>query len=252
MQRPAFNQKQQLFEREAMRRLEKVIELRDETDPAAAEELAAELERAGSPLVRLGEPGTGKTFVADYLIRWAQDQGLHVLYALPTGQLACRMRQRHPGLAVDTCAGAFLFHRPLLEALALLSEYDMVVIDKALQLSAEEFGRVNAMYLAAGKRLLLLLMGDDWQLPSICPQGAADHPQWRLCRFVTLTEARRCRCPELAAKLRAIRCLKPTGADGQRIVNKICARHKAWSGHDEPTALDVESVLDKTEGKPPS
>ena len=81
--------------------------------------------------------------LADYLIRWAQDQGLRVLYALPTGQLACRMRQRHLGLVVDTCAGAFLFHRPLPEALALLSEYDMVVIDEALQLSAEEFGRAR-------------------------------------------------------------------------------------------------------------
>ena len=59
----------------------------------------------------MGEPGTGKTFVADYLIRWAVAKGLRVLNALPTGQLACRMRQRHPTIAVDTCAGAFLFHR---------------------------------------------------------------------------------------------------------------------------------------------
>ena len=145
--RPAFNHKQQLFEREALQRLEKVLELRDEADPAAAEDLVAEIERDGSPLVRLGEPGAGKTFVADYLIRWAQEQGLRVLYALPTGQLACRTRQRHPGLAVDTCAGAFLFHR---EAMALLSEYDMVVVDEALQLSAEEFGRLHAMYLVLG------------------------------------------------------------------------------------------------------
>ena len=61
-------------------------------------------------------------------------------------------------------------------ATALLSKYDMAVVDEALQLSAEEFGRLHAMYLAAGKRLLLLLMGDDWQLPSINPQSAADRP----------------------------------------------------------------------------
>ena len=61
--------------------------------------------------------------------------------------------------AIDTCHGAFLLYRPLSEALALLTEFDVVVIDEVLQLSAEEFGRVDAMFVAAGEALVAALDG---------------------------------------------------------------------------------------------
>ncbi|MCR9130901.1 MAG: AAA family ATPase [Alphaproteobacteria bacterium] len=172
------------MEQEALKRLEN-SRVQAAEDEAATEAATDNLQRNNSPLVCLGEPGTGKTFVADYLIRLARQRGLRVLYALPTGQLACRMRTRHPNIEVDTCAGAFLFHRPLPEALPLLTQYDVVVVDEVLQLSAEEFGRLHEMYMAAGKQLLLLLMGDEWQLPSIHPERASDHPRWRFGHFVT-------------------------------------------------------------------
>ena len=246
--RPAFNPAQLAFEEQALKRLDWVSALKSATVPEDVEEASARLEGQNSVLVCLGAPGTGKTFVADYLIRLASARGFQILYALPTGQLACRMRQRHPDIHVDTCAGAFLFYRPMAETAGILTEYDLVVVDEALQLSAEEFGRLDEMFKAAGRRLLLLLMGDEWQLPSIQPERACEHPHWRLCHFVTLHEVRRCKCPELQAKLDVLRYHKPTGTEGKRFVNKLCYQHKAWTGHDEPTALDIASVLDRTAG----
>ncbi|CAE7575493.1 pif1 [Symbiodinium sp. CCMP2592] len=243
---PTFNRQQQELERQALERFTLLQALKDAQSEEEVEEVSQQLETHNSILACMGGPGTGKTFLADHLVRVAVERGYRVLYALPTGQLACRMRQRHPDIHVDTCAGAFLFYRPLSETIALMTEYDMVVIDEALQLSAEEFGRLRALFLAAGRRLLLLL-GDDWQLPSIAPERASDHPQWRFTRTVTLTEVRRCKCPRLQAKLDFLRYHKPVGQEGKRFVNRLCYKHKAWTGHDEPTSLDIADVLRRTE-----
>ena len=248
-ERPAFNRQQRALEQHALERLEMLQALKEAELPEDVDEAAARLADNNSLLVCMGAPGTGKTFVADYLIRLAVQRGYRVLYALPTGQLACRMRQRHPDIHVDTCAGAFLFYRPLSETIALMAEYDMVVIDEALQLSSEEFGRLDAMFCAAGKQLLLLLMGDDWQLPSIQPERASDHPHWRLARAITLTEVRRCKCPTLQAKLDFLRYHKPMGEEGLRFVRRLCHQHKAWSGHEEPTSADIDSVLRRTDAQ---
>ena len=244
---PTFNRQQLELERRALETLNLLQALKDARSEEEVEEASQQLELRNGILVCMGGPGTGKTFVADHLVRVAVQRGCRVLYALPTGQLACRMRQRHPDIHVDTCAGAFLFYRPLSETIALMTEYDVVVIDEALQLSAEEFGRLDAMFLAAGRRLLLLLLGDDWQLPSIQPDRASDHPQWRFARTITLTEVRRCKCPQLQAKLDFLRYHKPLGQEGQRFVNRLCYKHKAWSGHNEPTSLDIDDVLRRTD-----
>ena len=187
--RPAFNREQRHVETQALKRLDSVAGLREAADPQEIDQRVAELEANNTIMVCLGAPGTGKTFVADYIIRVAVARGLRVLYALPTGQLACRMRQRHPDIEVDTCHGAFLFHRPLTEAMALLTDYDLVAVDEVLQLSAEEFYRMHSMFVAAGKQLVLLLMGDEWQLPCIEEEPANAHPLWTRCWSATLTQA---------------------------------------------------------------
>ncbi|CAK9101303.1 ATP-dependent DNA helicase PIF1 [Durusdinium trenchii] len=247
--RPPFNAAQRRLEQQALCRMDAVLAFRSAGTAEDMEAAANDLLEHNSILVCMGAPGTGKTFVADYLIRLAVQRGMRVLYALPTGQLACRMRQRHPGIEVDTCHGAFAFWRPLTETIAYMADFDMVVIDEALQLSAEEFGRLRAMFVAAGKQVLLLLMGDDWQLPSIHPERADSHPQWTFGHIITLREIKRCKCPELQAKLDFLRCHKPMGAEGKRLINRLCYKHKAWTGHEEPTALDIESVLAQTDGK---
>ena len=78
-----------------------------------------------------GPPGTGKTHVVHEQIRRWKHAGARILFALPTGQLASEIRSLRPDVEVDTSHGAFLLHRPLQEAMAILTQYEMVVIDEA-------------------------------------------------------------------------------------------------------------------------
>jgi len=78
-----------------------------------------------------GPPGTGKTHVIHEQVRKWKRKSARVLFALPTGQLASEVRSVHPDVDVDTSHGAFLLHRPLQEAMAILTPYELVIIDKA-------------------------------------------------------------------------------------------------------------------------
>ena len=78
-----------------------------------------------------GPPGTGKTHVIHEQVRKWMRKGARILFALPTGQLASEVRSIHPDVDVDTSHGAFLLHRPLQEAMAILTQYELVIIDEA-------------------------------------------------------------------------------------------------------------------------
>ena len=69
--RPRFNQQQRLFEQYALERLDLLEALRSAALPQDVEAAVERLEASNRPLLCLGGPGTGKTFVADYLIRLA-------------------------------------------------------------------------------------------------------------------------------------------------------------------------------------
>ena len=77
-------------------------------------------------LAALGPPGSGKTAAIHACVDEWKARGARILMALPTGQLAAEMRARHPDVDVDTCHGAFLFHKDLNEALPILTQYDLV------------------------------------------------------------------------------------------------------------------------------
>ena len=77
-----------------------------------------------------GPPGTGKSHVLHEQVRRWKRAGARILFALPTGQLASEVRAIHPDVDVDTYHAAFLLHRPLQEAAAILTQYDLVVIDE--------------------------------------------------------------------------------------------------------------------------
>ena len=108
------------------RRVEQALCARHDEDPDKAEKARDRAMEHGQAVVGLGGPGTGKTTVAAESIKRAQELGARILIAVPTGQMSSRMRQLFPDLEVDTCHGAFLFHKPEMEAAPLMSQYDLV------------------------------------------------------------------------------------------------------------------------------
>ena len=129
-----------------------------------------------------------------------------MLYALPTAQLAARVRSRHPTADVDTCAAAFwLWKERADEHLDALAQYGLVVADEVSQLDAGQFERILQMWEAADKIPALVFAGDFWQLPGVNDSQATDSPKWRSVFVVNLHEMWRCKDPALRKKLELLR-----------------------------------------------
>ena len=130
-----------------------------------------------------GPPGTGKTHVVHEQIRHWKATGARVLFALLTGQLASEMRSIHPDVDVDTSHGAFLLHKSLQEAAAVMTQYDLVIVDEVSMLTADHFEHILALWKYADQLPCLVLLGDFWQLPVVdkearrCEQSAASVPR---------------------------------------------------------------------------
>ena len=241
---PPRNPKQQKLELAINTTVDKALQLRAETNEESRDALAADMAQTNRILICTGPPGCGKSFVADLCIRRAKIAKACICYALPTGQLAAKARGKHVNIEIDTCHGAFLLHRPLTESIALLSLYQLCVVDEIFQLTVEHFERLDAMFEAAGRQLCLVLLGDPMQLPNVEGEPPDRSAKWKLCRKITLTQVHRCDDPVLGKKLASLRINSHTGQAGKDFVAHLCRGRTAWSGHEEPTALDVQKVLE--------
>lgn len=178
---PARNRKQQKLEMKINQTVDQALELRAANVEEVQDKLATDMAENNRILICTGPPGCGKSFVADLCIRRAQIAGACRCYALPTGQLAAKARGKHKNIEIDTCHGAFLFHRPLTESIALLSLYQLCVVDEIFQLTVEHFERLHAMFQAAGRQLCLLLLGDPMQLPNVEGEPPDSSALWKFC-----------------------------------------------------------------------
>ena len=207
------------------------------------EEVVEEAYNKAKPLFVTGPPGTGKSTVVDKCVRKCLREGGRVLYALPTAQQASRVRAKHPEADVDTCSGAFFLYRDALEVMDCLTQYDMVAVDEISQLSQSDFDRIIQMWETADKVPALVFAGDFWQLPGIGKKGeeptkATDSPRWSMVYQIELHQMWRCKDNVLKEKLQLLRTAKPSKSQ----LTNICRGHKAWSGHHELTAWDLQQL----------
>ena len=213
-------------------------------DDEAYETLLEEAASKNSIMAGLGPGGSGKSFVIHECIRRWEARGARILLAVPTGQLSSEMRAKHPTIDVDTCHGAFLFHKELTQALPVLSAYDLVVVDEVSMLTAEHFDRLYAMWVAADRLPCMVFLGDFWQLPGPQkpPSKVTGSQAWKHVKEIQFNGMHRCDCPRLAKKLGALRTSTPS----KKLLKKIAdPKHRAWDG-DEPCAWDILQILRET------
>ena len=233
-----LNREQRRLEKELCQQLDRAKAARLAPNEAAWEEVVEEAHKYAKPLFVTGPPGTGKSTVVDKCVRKCLREGGRVLYALPTAQQASRVRAKHPQADVDTCSGAFFLYRDAIEVMDILTQYDMVAVDEISQLSQFDFERIIQMWEAADKLPALVFAGDFWQLPGLTETKATDSPRWKMVRKVELHQMWRCKDPVLKQKLQLLRTSQPS----KEQLNQICRGHKAWSGHREPTAWDLQQL----------
>ena len=196
-------------------------------------------------IAAIGAPGTGKTAIVHKCVsKWRKSKHhARILFALPTGQLAARMRTRHPDVDVDTCHGGLLLYKSEAESLPIMTQYDAVFIDELSMITEEHFGRIVGMWKGAGKIPALILMGDFWQLPGPfkTPQKLDELDDWDdHVRIVRFTESVRCKDPVLLRKINALRTARPD----ENMLRDICRGHRAWRTA-EPNGKDVADLFEK-------
>ena len=244
-----WNAKQERVQKLIKKAVDRAVVAHHDRNPKAADDACDAALKENKPLIVLGKPGTGKTTAVKKSIREACEKGAQVLFALPTGQLMCRMRESLRGInnvTVDTCHAAFKFDKPISEALHCMEHFDMVVVDEVSLIDKPHFEKLMKMWHAADQIPAFVILGDKQQLPAMdaVKKGRAwESAAWKKCRPITLHETWRCKDPRFQKILDKLRVDKPS----KRMLNEICRGHKAWNC-DNPDADDIKRHLDEHEG----
>ena len=227
---------QRCLKRYIDKQVENAMDAREAVDDDTYEAIADIANEKGKILVALGPPGTGKTTVVHKCVHKWHRKGARILFALPTGQLASEMRRVHPDIDVDTCHGAFLFHKELTEALPILTQYDLIIVDELSMLTAGHFDRIYAMWQTAEKLPCVVFLGDFYQLPGPQkpPSRICDSIAYHYARKMEFHQVHRCKDPVLAKKLKALR----TSVPSMKLLKRILKKHRAWTA-DEPTEYNI-------------
>ena len=241
----AFNHEQLRFEAAVNERLASAIVANHSVDWQAADEARETAWAHNTPVVALGKPGTGKTTVVKACIRNACSQGGRVLFALPTAQLASRMREAFrddPEVEVATCHAAFKLDQPLAEALPLMTLYDLVVVDEVSLLDCPQFERILKLWSAAERVPALVFLGDMYQLPGVGATRPWESSAWRSphCYHIKLVHTWRCKEQRFQDILDELRTSKPSA----HTLRRICQGRKAWRAGN-PTPADLRALYGK-------
>ena len=215
-----------LKQRELLARAKRHLAL----DDAVREELASAADasvelQCSKALACFGPPGSGKTTVFLELIEETLRSGRKVLLALPTAQLASRMREKLGGkVDIATCAAAFGLMENESFPNVSLGVYSLVIVDEVSQMQARDVETVFRLWCEVGRQPCLVLAGDKWQMA-----GFGDVRPWastvwkKLTRSTVLHDVYRCKDPELGRILQACRTSVPTHQQIQEFgLPKIC------------------------------
>jgi hypothetical protein len=245
LEKPTRSQKR--FRKKIEARLKNVVKISNATDDAEHDTLVEETRRQLPRMVFAnGAPGTGKTAcVHDIIGRWKKKA--RILFALPTGVLRSSISAIHKDVEVDTWHAAFLFHKDIKEAIAIMSQYDLIVIDEVSMLTADQFERLLIMWEAADRIPCVILLGDFYQLPIVdsTAKRCDESLSWRKnVEVMPFLEQTRVKDRTLQKK---IDCLR-TSIPSKRMLRTMARGHRAWTA-EQPTAYDILELMRKTDYK---
>ena len=163
----------------------------------------------------------------------------------PYGEVRAELRAEGLQVHVDTCHGAFQLHKREQDAMPVMDEYALIIVDEFPQLSRVDFERIVRVWNNAGRVPVLLFLGDFNQLPSISGTNAKQSGYWKNVFRVKFDKCWRSGDDRLLSKLHVLRNRVPP----RRIRNQILRGHKAWNQPDGPTARDLRRLYRRTENR---
>ncbi|CAE7365302.1 unnamed protein product [Symbiodinium natans] len=220
--------------------VDRALAIEDAEDEGEADRLRQEA-RDSKANVCLGPPGTGKTTVVFSCIDRALTKGGKVLMALPTAQLASRMKARYGHkIDIDTCHAAFGLHESAEHGEAsLLSMYSLIVVDELSQLDMVNFDRILRLWAAAERKPALALLGDRYQMPGMGEKRKWHSRLWNtMCYRVALHKMYRCKDKVHAKLLATLRTGKPNAKLLRQLRKKM-----AWRPPGRPTVKGLQKLL---------
>lgn len=238
---------QKHFRTKVINAVEAALRISGTKDEEEQEALVGRQEQEGKMLVALGQPGTGKTAVIHQLIKEYKKRNARILFALPTRELTSNIRAIHPQIDVETCYDAFLLQKSLSEALPLLTQYDMVIIDEISMIPSYHLERITDMWEAASRVPCLVLMGDFCEVATpirASPLYDNGHAFWSSARITNFSQQVRCKDRALLRKLQALR----TPIHSVDIIETISRNRRAWTTS-TPTEEDILNVYERTHGQ---
>ena len=198
--------------------------------------------RGSKAAICTGPPGTGKTTAIFSCIKEVLKNNGKVLFALPTAQLASRMRDKYKNqrrnVVIDTCAAAFELLGNGVTELPTLSDFDLIVVDELSLIAKNHFERIIKLWNHVDRVPALVFLGDDFQMAGYGERPWVS-PLWKsACDEYKLHRAYRCKDPHFWSMLTQIRRDLPS----PELVAEFCKR-KAWLG--SPNVKQVRKVLEK-------